>query len=64
MSKPSRNSELRRRRTRKDKVTLLRKRYAGATSESDRKRILDKLKKVAPTIAADRFTEAASAGKH
>ncbi len=64
MSKPSRTSELRRRRARQDKVTLLRKRYAGASSESDRKKILDKLKKVAPTIAANQFTEAASAGKH
>lgn len=64
MSKPSRTSELRRRRARQDKVTLLRKRYAGASSESDRKKILDKLKKVAPTIEANRFTEAASAGKH
>ena len=63
MSKPSRTSELRRRRARQDKVTLLRKRYAGASSDSDRKKILDKLKKVAPTIAGDRFTEAASAGK-
>ena len=63
MSKPSRTSELGRRRARKEKVSLLRKRYAAASSESDRKRILDKLKKVAPSIAAERFTEAASAGK-
>ena len=63
MSKPSRRSELRRRRARKEKVTLLRKRYAAASSESDHKKILDKLKKVAPTIAANRFTEAAASGK-
>ncbi|HLX73607.1 MAG TPA: DUF6800 family protein [Terriglobales bacterium] len=60
MSAPSRRSELRRRRARQEKVTLLRKRYSTATSESDRNRILAKLKKVAPTIAADQFTKAAA----
>jgi hypothetical protein len=59
MSAPSRNSELRRRRARHEKVSLLRKRYASA-SESDRNRILAKLKKVAPTMTAEQFTKAAS----
>jgi hypothetical protein len=63
MSAPSRRSELRRRRARKEKVSLLHKRYATATSESDRSRILGKLKKVAPTITADQFTKTAGAGK-
>lgn len=64
MSTPSRRSELRRRRARQDKVALLRKRFAAATSESDRNRILDKVKKVAPTITPDQFTKTATAGKH
>jgi hypothetical protein len=60
MSAPSRRSELRRRRARKEKVSLLHKRYSAANSESDRSRILGKLKKVAPTITADQFTKAAT----
>ncbi|HEV2117051.1 MAG TPA: DUF6800 family protein [Terriglobales bacterium] len=63
MSTPSRRSELRRRRARQEKVSLLRKRYNAATAESDRNRILEKVKKVAPTITADQFTKAAGAGK-
>ncbi len=61
MSTPSRRSELRRRRARKEKVTLLRKRYGAASAESDRNRILEKVKKVAPTITPDQFTKAAKA---
>ena len=63
MSTPSRTSELRRRRARKEKVTLLRKRYAAAKSDGDRTRILEKVKKVAPTLSADQFTNAVTAGK-
>jgi hypothetical protein len=63
MTTPSRASELRRRRARKEKVSLLRKRYASATSESDRNRILAKLKKVAPTISAEQFTKPSEAAK-
>ena len=63
MSTPSRNSELRRRRARKDKVTLLRKRYSAAKSEADRNRILEKVKKVAPSLSADQFTKTVAAGK-
>lgn len=61
MSTPSRRSELRRRRARQEKVTLLRKRFAAATSESDRNRILEKVKKVAPTLTPDQFTKTATA---
>ena len=43
MSAPSRRPEIRRRRTRKEKVLKLRKRYAAATVEGDRKRIEQKL---------------------
>jgi hypothetical protein len=63
MSTPSRRSELRRRRARNEKVILLRKRYGAATSESDRHRILEKVKKVAPTLTPEQFTKAATAGK-
>jgi hypothetical protein len=63
MSAPSRRSELRRRRARQEKVSLLRKRYANAGSESDRNLILAKVKKVAPTMTAEQFTNAAAAAK-
>ena len=43
MSAPSRRPEIRRRRTRKEKVLKLRKRLAAASSDSDRSRISGKL---------------------
>jgi hypothetical protein len=43
MSAPSRRPEIRRRRTRKEKIVQLRKRLAAATVEADRKRIEGKL---------------------
>jgi len=43
MSAPSRHPEIRRRRTRKEKVLKLRKRLAAAASEPDRTRIHAKL---------------------
>jgi len=43
MSAPSRRPEIRRRRTRKEKVDKLRSRYAKASSESDRTRLAGKL---------------------
>lgn len=42
MSAPSRRPEIRRRRTRKEKISRLRKRYEKAP-ENDRKRIAEKL---------------------
>jgi hypothetical protein len=43
MSGHSRSPEIRRRRSRKEKITKLRKRLAAASAESDKKRITDKL---------------------
>ena len=43
MSGPSRRPEIRRRRTRREKVLKLRKRLAAASAESDRTRIEQKL---------------------
>lgn len=47
MSAPSRRPEIRRRRTRKEKILKLRKRQAAATVESDRKRLEQKLHRLA-----------------
>ena len=46
MSAPSRRPEIRRRRTRKEKADKLRKRYVAASSEPDRKRLSDKLRRL------------------
>jgi hypothetical protein len=43
MSAPSRRPEIRRRRTRKEKVAKLRKGLAMSTSDSEKKRINEKL---------------------
>lgn len=47
MSAPSRRPEIRRRRTRKEKILKLRKRLAAAGSESDRSRLSGKLERMA-----------------
>jgi hypothetical protein len=46
VSAPSRSPEIRRRRTRKEKIVKLRKRLAAAGSESDRSRIIAKLERL------------------
>jgi len=43
MSAPSRRPEIRRRRTRKDKIVHLRKRHAAAANDAERSRITAKL---------------------
>jgi hypothetical protein len=49
MSAPSRRPEIRRRRTRNEKIAKLRKRYTAAASETDRSRLAAKLSKLART---------------
>ena len=49
MSAPSRRPEIRRRRTRTEKIVKLRKRFASASSEADRARLAAKLSKLART---------------
>ena len=46
MSAPSRRPEIRRRRTRKEKIVQLRKRLAAAKTDADRSRITAKLHKL------------------
>jgi hypothetical protein len=46
MSAPSRRPEIRRRRTRKEKILKLRKRLAAASSESERNRITQQLNRL------------------
>lgn len=47
MSAPSRRPEIRRRRTRKEKIVKLRKRHAAASSEADKTRLAAKLTRLA-----------------
>jgi len=47
MSAPSRRPEIRRRRTRQHKITILRKRLAASMTDADRNRITAKLHKLA-----------------
>jgi hypothetical protein len=47
MSAPSRRPEIRRRRTRKEKIVQLRKRLAAAKTDADKTRIIAKLHKLA-----------------
>jgi len=47
MSAPSRRPEIRRRRTRKEKIVQLRKRLAAAKTDADRTSITAKLQKLA-----------------
>jgi hypothetical protein len=47
MSAPSRRPEIRRRRTRKEKIVQLRKRLAAAKTDADKTRITAKLHKLA-----------------
>jgi len=63
MTTPSRTSEIRRRRARKEKVALLRKRYAAATSEGDRNRIVEKLRRLSPTFSMEEFLKPIQGGK-
>jgi hypothetical protein len=46
MSAPSRRPEIRRRRSRKEKIVQLRKRLAAAKAEADRSRLTAKLHKL------------------
>ncbi len=46
MSAPSRRPEIRRRRTRNEKIIKLKKRYAAASSEAERTRIAAKLQRL------------------
>ncbi len=56
MSAPSRRPEIRRRRTRKDKIAALRRRYAAAKSEADRNQVFARVKLLSPAITLEMFT--------
>jgi uncharacterized protein DUF6800 len=56
MSAPSRRPEIRRRRTRKQKISVLRQRYAKAKSDADRDHVFARVKLLSPSITLEQFT--------
>ena len=51
MSAPSRRPEIRRRRTRNEKIAKLKKRHTAASTEADRTRIAAKLHRLEPEFS-------------
>jgi hypothetical protein len=56
MSAPSRQYEIRKRRSRKRKVAVLRRRYKDAGTETERGQILGQLARLSPTMTLEQFT--------
>ncbi len=56
MSAPSRRPEIRRRRTRKQKILILRRRYAAAKSDADRHQIFARARLLSPSLTLEQFT--------
>ncbi len=56
MSAPSRRPEIRRRRTRKEKIVVLRRRYAAAKSDADRSQIFARARVLSPSLTLEQFT--------
>ena len=56
MSGFSRRPEIRRRRTRKIKISALRRRYEAAKSDADRNPIFARVKLLSPSITLEQFT--------
>jgi hypothetical protein len=63
MSTPSRRSEIRRRRTRTEKINKLRKRYSVAKNDAERTKLTDKLKKVSIGLTLEHFVKPIEARK-
>ena len=60
MSAPSRKPEIRRRRTRKEKIQHLRRRYAHAASDAERARIFGKVTQLSPLMVREEFEKPGS----
>jgi len=56
MSAPSRRPEIRRRRTRQQKIVALRRRYQSAKGDSDREQIFARAKQISPLLTLEEFT--------
>ena len=58
MTAPSRRPEIRQRRKRKAKITLLRNHYAAAKGDAERSKIVEKVKRLYPGRAPEEVLEA------
>ncbi len=56
MSAPSRRPEIRRRRTRQQKIVALRRRYQAAKSDADRQQVFARAQQVSPLLTLAEFT--------
>jgi hypothetical protein len=56
MSAPSRRPEIRRRRTRRQKIFALRRQYAAAKSDGERNQLFARVKRLSPSITLEEFT--------
>jgi hypothetical protein len=63
MSAPSRRPEIRRRRARSEKISKLRRQYAMSRNDSDRNRLLDKVKKISVGMTREQFLAPVKAAK-
>jgi len=57
MSAPSTRPEIRRRRTRKEKIDILRRRYDQARSEDEREAIWAKARQLSPLMSQEEFRQ-------
>jgi hypothetical protein len=59
MSRHARKTEIHRRQVRHAKLVRLRKRYAAAKTDSERSRIMEKTRRISPSLTPDYFTRTA-----
>ncbi len=55
MARQTREAEIRRRRKRKEKLEKLRKKYQEAKAEEEKRKILEKVSKIAPWLSQEEF---------
>ena len=55
MGRHTRKSEINRRRTRRQRLVKLRRRYASAKNENERSQVLEKLTRVSPAVSREQF---------
>jgi Family of unknown function (DUF6800) len=62
MGRHDRKSEINRRRARRLKLQKLRRRYAAAKNDTERSKLVDKLRLVSPAMSREFFTAAPAQG--
>ena len=57
MSRHARKTEIHRRQVRDKKLAMLRKRYAAAKNDAERTRVIEKVRRVSPSLTHEAFVE-------